>query len=86
MNKQMTKQTSKKVVKKKKARYEYWFCFVDRNNKMQSTLADCVCLINSREALLQAQAEIEHIVNGNFKCFVNFKLLRKKFITVEEQK
>ena len=80
----MTKQTkqTKKAVKKE-VRYEYWFAFMDRNNKMRNALADCKYLINSRETVLQAQADIERIVNGNFKCFVNFQLLRKKYITVE---
>ena len=77
--------TSKKVVKKKEVRYEYWFAFADNNNKLQNALADTHYELNSRERVLQAQEAIRRTVGGNFRAFYNFKLLRKKYITVESE-
>ena len=81
----MKKATTKKAGKKEQ-RFEFWFAYIDNNNKVQNALADCRYLINSRETVLQAQEDIRRIVNGNFKCFLNFKMLRKKYITVEDEK
>jgi hypothetical protein len=77
--------TSKKVAKKKEVRYEYWFAFADNNNKLQNALADTKYQLDSREKILRAQEDIRRIVGGNFKAFYNFKLLRKKYITVESE-
>ena len=72
--------------KKKKLVYEMWFCYVDNNNKFQNALADVNYLINSRERMREAQADLSRVANGNFRCLVNYQILRKKYVPVMEDK
>ena len=69
---------------KKKLKFEYWFAYADRCNKLQNALADCNYEINSREKIMMAQNDLRRITGDNFKAFYNFKLLRKKYVDVTE--
>ena len=63
----------------KKVVYEMWFCYVDNNNKIQNALADVNYLINSRKRMWQAQEDLKKFAGGNFRCLVNYQILRKKY-------
>lgn len=76
----MNKDANKKLV------YEMWFCYVDNNNKFQNALADVNYQINSRERMREAQDDLRRVANGNFRCLVNYQILRKKYVPVNKEK
>ena len=69
----------------KKAVYEYWFCYVDNNNKFQNALVDANYEINSRERMKEAREDLRKVTNDNFRAIVNYVLLKKKFIKKTEE-
>lgn len=75
---------TKETTKKKEARWEYWFCYVDRGNKFENALVDSKYEIDCREMAHQAFQDLRQLTNDNIRAVVTYKLLRKKFITVDE--
>lgn len=82
----MVEKTKTKKETKKKAVWEMWFSYVDNNNKIQNALADVNYEINSRERMWQAQEDLKKYANGNFRCLVNYQVLRKKYVIKGENK
>lgn len=76
----MVKEIKTKKEAKKKLVYEMWFAYVDNNNKIQNALADVNYEINSRERMWQAQEDLKRFASGNFRCLVNYQVLRKKYV------
>ena len=77
----MKKKQEKQI--KKKAQYEYFVSFVDKNNKFGSMIVDMNFIINSNEAVKRFTFDMNKALNGNFRCIVNFIFLRRKYIKVE---
>jgi len=75
----------KKSKSKRKVMYEYFFSFSNRNNKLINLLADCEYLINSKEMVQRASADINRVTEGNFQAIIYFQLLRKKYVSKEEE-
>lgn len=69
--------------KVKKAQYEYFVSYVDKNNKFGSMIVDMNFLLNSTEAIKDFNIDLNNSLRGNFKCIINFVFLRRKYITVE---
>lgn len=76
----MVKETKTKKETKKKAVWEMWFAYIDNNNKIQNALADVNYEINNRDRMHQAQEELRQFANGNYRCLLNYKILRKKYV------
>lgn len=74
----------KQRANKRKYKYSYWFCVMDANNKMKTLLADIVYELNTRENMLRLERDLNSILNGNYRCLVNFYLI-KKFIDKENK-
>jgi hypothetical protein len=76
-----TKETkkTKEAKPKREIRYEYFFSYVNRNNKFENLLADCEYLIESKELVQRACSDLHRVTQGNFHALINFKMLRKKY-------
>ena len=73
------------MTKKKVLRYEVFISFADRSNKVQDLLADLEYPLTSKENIVRLCQDMRKATNDNFKALFNFKVLRKKYITVEDK-
>lgn len=71
-------------MKKKKLVYEYWFSYVDRNNKIGNIMADCEYQLNSKENILRAYKDLRKVTRENFRAIVCFQMLKRKYVAAED--
>lgn len=82
----MDKKTNSKTTSKdKKSVFIYFICYVDRCNKFQNALVETNYKIDSKEHAYECQTDLRRVTNDNFRAIVTYNLLRKKYITKQQE-